>query len=250
MACWLLQATVHSVLRMYQFLNRSYWLDHIRKHGSQPVGCPHPHCGSAEFGSAQQLRFHLHGAHGIRGLERTTPSKRSRGSEEKSPRRKRQRSLKKEEQDEVSIEMDYYFVNFTSEGLGSCERRKVKSPHSPADEKVPETGLLSPPSPGAEPIDPAIFQEAPDAITKAPETIPLENSLQEHQGFPPFPSPSTENEAPIPRETPPSSICDEDLIDPAILQSNVSPSDVVPAGLLQSAYTHGTVACAKLTERV
>lgn len=151
-------------VRIYQFLNRSKWLDHIHRHiqhldGSQPVECPHPHPSCTGFESVQKLRFHLHDAHGIRGFENSTESKRPRESDDGTHQRKWQPSLKKEKQDEVSIGMDYSFVNVATENLGSCKKRKVKSPDSPADEKAPEIGLPSPPSSDAEPIEPAILQE-------------------------------------------------------------------------------------------
>ena len=52
--------------RMYQFLDRAKWRDHIHKHigedlgGSKPPLCPHPRpqCAGA-FESVQELMFHL-----------------------------------------------------------------------------------------------------------------------------------------------------------------------------------------------
>jgi hypothetical protein len=44
----LTNARLPARMRMYQFLNRSKWLDHVQKHvqdldGSKPAKCPHPH---------------------------------------------------------------------------------------------------------------------------------------------------------------------------------------------------------------
>lgn len=78
--------------RLYQFLNRSKWLEHIHKHvhdldDRKPLKCPHPQPYCAKlFESVKQLQFHLQDAHGVDFTKEPTRLKRSREeTEERQP---------------------------------------------------------------------------------------------------------------------------------------------------------------------
>jgi hypothetical protein len=214
----LTDARMPAATRMYQFLNRGKWLEHVHKHvqdldNSKPAWCPHPQPSCAKlFESVLHLQFHLQDAHGIDFIRERATLKRSReGSEEIQPGRvKRQRrgSRKKAEEDQDTvIKVGCTFINTTMETMSD---RWLSQPKKSSGDSTP--------------------------VGSWDSTL-------------------LEDEVPLRYEIPLSSVCSDELIDPAILPAVAAPGlgviEVVDltgvddisakysgAGMIQSAYKH------------
>jgi hypothetical protein len=172
--------------RMYQFLNRGKWLEHVHKHvqdldNSKPAWCPHPQPSCAKlFESVLHLQFHLQDAHGIDFIRERVTLKRSReGSEEIQlgcVKRQRRGSRRKAEEDqEAVIKVGCTFINTTLETMSD---RWPGQSEQPSGDSSPVCS---------------------------------------------WDSPLPEDEVPFGYETPLSSVCSDELIDPAILPAVAAP---------------------------
>jgi hypothetical protein len=183
----LTDARLPATTRMYQFLNRRKWLEHVHKHvqdldNGKPARCPHPQPSCAKFfESVLHLQFHLQDTHGIDFIRERVKLKRPREEGEeilpgrgKRPRRGSRR--KAEENQDTVIKVECAFINTTMETM---------SDHRPSKSSGHSTPVSS-----------------WDGILM-------------------------ENEVPLGYETPLSSVCNDKLIDPALLPAELGAIEVL-----------------------
>jgi hypothetical protein len=189
-------------LRMFQFKDRRKWQDHIRRHDQDlrdgESTCPYsqPSC-KQPFPSALYLQFHLKDAHGVPlAIERTERKRPREGSEDILPTRvkKQRREGNPGPCEDVGITRECTFVNATIETMSQRQERQSRTnfcyptpiycPDSPSAGTVEPSQSVTMPSP--------TFNENLIDLSLSPEVAILDN-------------------------TPPTSVCTDDLIDPAIL---------------------------------